>query len=69
MVCEVESEVESLLLWTLVLCDQRIPYLQGCLGELATLEKCCNVLHVIHPTIAILWPFGLGSEAEVSTET
>ena len=43
MECEVESEVE---------CDQRIPHLQGCLGELATLEKCCNiVVHVIHTTI------------------
>ena len=33
-----------------------------------TLEKCYNVVvHVMHATIAILWPFGSGSEAEIST--
>ena len=50
------------------LCDQRMPRLQECLGELATLEKCCNVdVHVMHTTIAILWPFASGNEAEIST--
>ena len=52
------------------LCDQRILRLQGYLGELlaaTTLEKCCNVVaHVMHMTIAIPWPFGSGSEAEMS---
>ena len=49
--------------------DQRIPHLQGCLGKLATciLEKCCNVvMHVMHTTIAILWPFASGSKTEMS---
>ena len=47
--------------------DQKIPCLQGCLGELATLEKCCNVIvYVIHTTIVILRSFGLGSKAGVS---
>ena len=50
------------------LSDQRIPCLLGCLGELTILEKYSNVvMHVIHTTIAILWPFQSGSEAEVST--
>ena len=67
MACAVESEVESLLLYVYRLCDQRIACQQVCLGELATLEKCCNVIvHVIHTTIVILWPFRLGREAEVS---
>ena len=49
------------------LCDQRILHLQGCFGELATLEKCCNVVvHMIHTAVAILRPFGSGSKAEVS---
>ena len=41
------------------LCDQRTPHLHGCLGGLATLEKCCNVVvRMIHTTIMIHWPFG-----------
>ena len=60
MVCEVEYH------YYYRLCDQRIPCLQGCLGELATLEKCCDfIVHMIHTTIMVLKPLGSGSEAEV----
>ena len=38
MACEVESD------YCYRLCNQRIPHLQGCLGELATLEKCYKSL-------------------------
>ena len=51
MVYEVESDIMGRLIINTMagLCDQRIPHLQRCLGELATLEKCCNVvMHVIH---------------------
>ena len=48
MAYEVESKVHNYYR----LCDQRIPRLQGCLEELATLEKCCSVVvHVMHTTV------------------
>ena len=59
MACKVESDYHY------ELCDQRIPHLQGCLGEV-TLEKCCNVI-MMYTTITILWPFGSGRGGEMST--
>ena len=60
MSCEVKSEVESLLY------IDTVPHLQGCLEELATLEKCCNVVvHVIYTAITLLWPFASGSEQKL----
>ena len=59
MACEVESEVESLLIIDSVI--------RGYHVYKDVLEKCCNiVLHVIHTTITILRPFGSGIKAEVS---
>ena len=54
MACEIESEIKSLLIFTI---DSVIRGYHVYKDELATLEKCCNVdIHVMHTTIAILWP-------------
>ena len=66
MGCEVES-VTWLNHYYYGFCDQRTPRLQGCLGELATLALLDHVVHVIHTTFSVLWPFGSGNEFEVAS--